>query len=108
MQQSAGLQLICWHMARNVGPPSFRKVSRIQPKAAPYPSDWREQSKAFIEKAGRRCTKCNHTGSMDNPLQTDHIITKANKGKDIPANYRVLCRDCNMARNKVGKPARKR
>jgi 5-methylcytosine-specific restriction endonuclease McrA len=92
-------------MARNVGPPSFRKVTRIQPRSAPYSFDWRNISKEFKADSPSFCAFCGHKGSPDNPLETDHIIPKSKKGKDIKANFRVLCRRCNRRRNKVGRKA---
>jgi 5-methylcytosine-specific restriction endonuclease McrA len=92
-------------MARNVGPPSFRKVTRIK-RSGTYPTNWKQVSKDYKDEAGRFCRMCDTTGSSENPLQTDHRIPVSKGGKHVEANFRVLCKNCNEGRNKIGRKAK--
>jgi 5-methylcytosine-specific restriction endonuclease McrA len=65
-----------------------------------YPSNWASLSRELKCESVRRCSKCNSKGSINNPLETDHIIPLSRGGSNAKINLRVLCKNCNMARRR--------
>ena len=67
-----------------------------------YGDDWKTVSKDFKASAPKFCKKCGTGGDKTNPLCTDHIIPLSKGGRNIKSNFRVLCTNCNLARNRGG------
>lgn len=54
----------------------------------------------ILEKAGFKCQACGSKPDKDNDvcLEIDHIVPFSKGGLDIPDNYQVLCKKCNVSK----------
>ncbi len=48
-------------------------------------------------RAGHRCEYCHAPEAVFNlPLEVEHVVPVAREGDDIPANWALACRACNL------------
>lgn len=62
-----------------------------------YGTAWQKLRRQVLV-PGSVCVVCGTSGSPSNPLTVDHIVAKANGGKDELANLQVLCRAHNSSK----------
>ena len=62
--------------------------------------EWRAVRSLVLKRFGAQCMKCDTFGSVDNPIQVDHIIPRSLAPGLVldPKNLQPLCKRCNKAK----------
>ncbi|CAG2128687.1 hypothetical protein LMG31506_00516 [Cupriavidus yeoncheonensis] len=90
--QAAGVELVRFDM-QAMENPEISGVEYQQGTLLGY-----EVKEYLLAKFGRTCSYCD---AVDRPLETEHIVAKANGGSDRVSNLTLACRPCNEKKGKL-------
>lgn len=64
---------------------------------------WKALRRIVVNVYGYRCMKCGHTGSSDNWIEVDHILSRSKHPRLALSfgNLQVLCHTCNTSKDQA-------